>query len=405
MLETQTFTDILQGSSPGLDPNLLEPNRFFKVVGFGQGDDSFVQLPRKRTARQLTALGRGRDVAGNFSLNETLAYSLSPTDQYGFLGFDQALFTNVQMREKLRHSILGPEVEDTVQQEPYSALWTAFISQDDGGVYYRKEGQPANEAVDMFTKPVSFNQLSWVFDASASRVMMSGDGSTIKVFVGVDIFSFAGLSGTMFYNGDLQPDEDLLDAVCLYTKGTTDLFARFQRDQFGIEYTLATLQQPITDVYNAFVGQDFRAYVLVGNVFGARCATMLRSRQYPPVLPRAGMIASGQPVGGTYDLIILNAGSVGAEQTLMNGSPVSGSYEEVVINSVVSGESQSINGAPVGGSYDAVVINGGLSSDDSIVSGSPVGGSYDEIAIEQGKIGEDTNNVKGEPVGGNYAIP
>lgn len=91
-------------------------------------------------------------------------------------------------------------------------------------------------------------KLSLCFEQAALPVIaVQKDATTIeirrKVSSVVTAYVFTGNSPVLFYNGVSIIDTSVTDAVCLYIKPAGDkIYARFQRDNFGIEYIVnATL--------------------------------------------------------------------------------------------------------------------------------------------------------------------
>lgn len=141
----------------------------------------------------------------------------------------------------------GPEALGSTQVQQYVSRWACWIATagirigkyPDGSVLSDSFGI-ADDLFDPGTKP---SKLSFCFEQDALPVIAIQDGTDIevrrKVSGIVNTYIFAGLSPCMIYNGLVVADTGSVDAFCLYLKAPgTKLFARVQRDNFGIEYEL-----------------------------------------------------------------------------------------------------------------------------------------------------------------------
>jgi hypothetical protein len=88
-------------------------------------------------------------------------------------------------------------------------------------------------------------RLALAFDQDALPVVaFQKDATTISIrkFVASvkTEYTFAGISPVLFYNGTVVRTTGNTDVCCLYLKaGGTVLYARFQRENFGVEYALS----------------------------------------------------------------------------------------------------------------------------------------------------------------------
>ena len=169
-------------------------------------------------------------------------------DQYGALGF--ASINGAEFCWQICQAedpAKGPESEGDPDEGNFTFDWIFLKNEDTGEFQYGRQGQSLVSASDYFASSVEADHVSMCFESTGRPVFaVSHDGQfTVKREVGEVITTygpFTGISAQMWYNGtalDHLIDSANRDAVCYYLKpAESKLFARFQRDNFGTEYTI-----------------------------------------------------------------------------------------------------------------------------------------------------------------------
>jgi hypothetical protein len=140
----------------------------------------------------------------------------------------------------------GPETQGIVQATPFVRRWEvkSYLS----SVAYGPAGGGLIEApADLFVGVIKADILgaSLAFDALSLPVFAieasPGNIEVRRYVAGVaTTSSFAGTKPRLFADGILQTDVSLRDVVCFY-QSAGSIKARFERDNFGIEYDIIYL--------------------------------------------------------------------------------------------------------------------------------------------------------------------
>lgn len=146
--------------------------------------------------------------------------------------------------------ILGPLNRGISQNGTYSVLWAAWPSSS--GIRMKKAATPGaivppNEAEgtpsSYFSAAIVTEHLAFAFDQTAYEVFAwhsAADRITLKSFT--TTITFDGFAPSLFFNGQVNVQariDGLTDVVCYYLKrGSAGLFARFQRDNYAVEYLM-----------------------------------------------------------------------------------------------------------------------------------------------------------------------
>lgn len=219
------------------------------------------------------------------------SYSITPVDVYGGLGFTSVSLQGPDSEDfcPLYAYCDGPTddgVTSANQWDRYITRWVAVF--DAGEMFYGKVGDVLIPAPSELFPDKPFEnvvKISISFDANARPVFcMAYKSGVIEIRrfeAGIYTkYSFTGKTPVLIFNGILQSDLDLRDVVCYYTDGS-DIYARFQRDNFATEYK-------IVDNSSAFTlkitdrGRDEMASVHVLDARSAANEKSLFYVVYPP---------------------------------------------------------------------------------------------------------------------------
>lgn len=357
---------------------------------------------------------------------------IAPVNQYGALGFSAVRqnpappttvppwftcpFTDWQD---------GPAIEGTPQVPIFTYRWGLFFNLHTGLIYYRRAGTPLVQApLALFPAPLpvaTSTDFTICFDANARPVFAYADtaGGTVNMarFVaGVPTFNtFAGSSPKLIYDGQMQRDSLQDDVVIYYLRGGI-LRARFQRDTFGIEYTIAD----VTGVFGAMtrltktdrnvpagapapVGNPIFQYMFA--LCGPLTEIELQAGPYPvwpiSVSDDATMQVPAGP-SGIYLTTIVPGGSYVDNGSMSVPAGPSGVYTLLIVPAPPAADdgSMAVTAGPTG-AYTLVIVTGGTYTDDGSLS-VPAGpsGSYDVVIIMGGTYTDDGSmNVPAGPSG------
>jgi len=304
----------------------------------------------------------------------------------------------------------GPEVEGVEQDTPFVTRWEVKLDTRVGNVSYGKDSNELDPApLSLF--PVALElavAISLSFDQNSEPVFAIGfsDGhiEVRRNVLGVPTtYSFTGVTPRLLYNGILlsQTDPSNTDVICYYVNGG-QIKARYQRDNFGVEYNATNFPFPVLSIKKVDT-KEYREILYVkrriNDVFTQNYA--IRSPVYPlaPISEEdagslGSVINSGRyldiiVVGGTY-LDESNLGSViSAGQYLniivevsesddagLDSIIMDGNYELVIIQGGGYAESGSLGSLIQDGEYVLVIIGGGSYSEDSSLGSVIASGSY-----------------------------
>ena len=242
-------------------------------------------------------------------------YEVDGVDQYGFLRLESQWIEPIDFTRTSRkiNPTVGPEILRVQQDSVFTDPWVAWVSNN--GIRLMKAATvmpPSDEAgvASLFYQtPIVPQHLSLAFDQDAFECLaIQLDDDTIEVKRWQNsqetTHQFSGWSPVLWYDGILQVDTTLRDVVCLYLDkpDSYNLKARFQRDNFSIEYAIATLERRVWFLTDAATLNDrlfLHGITTDGNV------TSIYSIDYPPAPVEAqetlgvGIAAlSGELTGG-----------------------------------------------------------------------------------------------------------
>lgn len=264
-----------------------------------------------------------------------------------------------------------------------------FVAGGDGLISCAPAGSGVARTYSIKTKGFRRpSKISLCFEQAALPVIaVQKDATTIeirrKVSSVVTAYVFTGNSPVLFYNGVSIIDTSVTDAVCLYIKPAGDkIFARFQRDNFGIEYTVNATLAPGA-VIQELRKTDRR------NIGGVNYQTLwglaadgrqlyFRTAAYPP-LPQ-------YPVDKLTDDVSLSSGAHGlivfpnnapTDKVLTDGTFFSGVFLAVVIYSPTATDKITEDTTFTSGSYPLVVITAAAPTDKLTEDTTLNSGAYD----------------------------
>lgn len=178
-------------------------------------------------------------------------------DQYGQIGFVSALVAPgdiLPVTNRVAYAT-GPANLTVAQDELYSTPWAVWPAAD--GVRIKRVladeeiWLPATGGTKsiLFPGPIITDHIALAFDQNSYEVVGYQKTTTtieIRRFFNsaVDARTFDGLDPLLQFNGLLNDELEAgeTDVVCYYIKpGDNALYMRFQRDNFGTEYTAAQL--------------------------------------------------------------------------------------------------------------------------------------------------------------------
>jgi len=145
----------------------------------------------------------------------------------------------------------GPVAFASTQIQRFSDRWVCWVAS--AGMRYGKLadlaglGDAEGTANELFIAGERPAVLSFSFDQDARPVIAIQQTPTAievrrKVSGVVTSYIFNGISPQLFYNGIVVASTTNADVVCFYIKAAGDaIYARFQRDNFAIEYTLNSI--------------------------------------------------------------------------------------------------------------------------------------------------------------------
>jgi hypothetical protein len=283
----------------------------------------------------------------------------------------------------------------------------------DGYFYYGRVGDNLVQAgLDLWPVAVVCNRISMCFDANAKPCFaaeFAGDVIEVRRYVGgtPTTYTWSGYGPKLFLNGVVQRNNALHDVVCYYVR-LGILRARFQRDNFGVEYTFPALTNwaPLAFVAKVDRGRDdTSSFELVAVVTTSRELVLIRTVPYPvwPECPGDFLGASLGPLGqGDFEMVVVIAGA--ADDSL--GASIEALGEGDYQNVVVPADADDSLGATLGdlgsGDYELVIVS--TSSDDAF--GATLGdlgsGDYEQVVISGGSYDEEIGATLGELGEGDY---
>ena len=332
-----------------------------------------------------------------------------PVDVYGALGPEELRSEDCVDACQQVAFCYGPTEEGATMVEISDRYLTRWQAKIEGGyVFYRKEGGAWSAvSTDLIPQPnLGLTGLGFCFDANARPCFSSKLGDLIYVWRfqgGIPTeYSFQGEGAKLFFNGVLQYDNTSWDVVCYYCY-EGDLLASFQRENFGVGYTL--FSDP--DYYFCQIDRVDRQPNSERIYIEARCTNdrcgVFRSAGYPPwpVEDHDEASVAVAPVTGVYARVLVDVpGSSDAAAVTLG--PVTGIYRPTILQLPNASDSAAVAVATVSGIHKLVLVQAGNYSDAAAVSVGAVTGIHKFTLIQVGSYSEATSLTVG-PVTGVHA--
>lgn len=245
-----------------------------------------------------------------------MIYAITPITieaSQGFTSVDQDQRALTTPTARIGYA-LGPQALRLPQDWPYNKRWAAWANS--AGVMLKPVPDPTlvwtpdetGAQCSLFSAPIYTNHLTLAFDQVSSEVIAWQNGTSIEVrriFSGaLQITSWIGFGPLAVNNGLFNTDVPSgdTDVVIYYLKrGRNSIFARIQRDNYGVEYVAANVPfQPI-DLVRSWYDTGTRIHRLEALDSGWRSA-ILATAPYPvavivPPSPPPEILATTADVG------------------------------------------------------------------------------------------------------------
>lgn len=294
----------------------------------------------------------------------------------------------------------GPEVEGVEQDTPFVSRWKVILDTAAGTITY---GQNFNDLDDAPTSlfPVPLEKavaISLSFDQNSEPVFAVGfSDSHIEIrrnVLGVPTtYSFAGVTPRLMFNGILlsQTDPSNTDVICYYVN-SSQIKARYQRDNFGVEYNATNFPFSVLSIKKVDT-KEYREILYVkrsiNDVFTQNYA--IRSPIYPlPPISEEDSSSLGSTIsGGRYLDIIVVGGTYLDESNL--GSVISaGQYLNIIVE-VSESDDAGLDSIITDGNYELVIIQGGSYAESGSLGSLIQDGEYVLVVIDGGSYSEDSS--------------
>jgi hypothetical protein len=351
---------------------------------------------------------------------------LTPVPIYGFVGFDGA---KEQPYDDTDFEALidwlwwnlcpsvdfcdGPEIEGIPVSDVCLRLterWMLVLL--DGIFYYGRVGFTLIQApLDLWPLPVTCNRISICFDANARpcyAAEFAGEVIEVRRYVGgvPTTFTWSGYGPKLFFNGAIQRNNSLQDVVCYYIRAGV-LRARFQRDNFAVEYTFPVLASwdPLVFVAKVDKGRDDTgSYEMVAVVTTSRQLVLVRTAPYPfwPSCETDPVDVAVSFTSGVYTLITVTT-EAEPDECSVSTSFTGGLYFSVTVTSDADPDEAEASVSFAGGVYFLVVVASDAPPEDVEAVAIFSGGAYTQVIVNGGTY-EDESNVQVAFTGGAYTL-
>ena len=349
--------------------------------------------------------------AGYWNEVPYITTAITPVDVYGALGFDgkSDYGLNTDRYCELIAFCDGPIADGLTLNEQWERFETRWIAVYDNGrfFYSRTDGILADAPAELFPDAIwDVNSISISFDGNARPCFgwddIYGWIELRRFQAGTPVtYRWQGRYPRLFYNGIVQFDLEQRDIVCYYMVGN-DLCARFQRENFAVEYTLI----PLTDRFipqHTDRGRGLAAsyHFIDGN--NPQRSRVGYSVDYPPwpVVNTDYGLSSVALNGGSYFLVTVEAGTY-QDQSQSVISLSGGSYFLTRVDIQPQQEYSESSISVFGGSYFLTIIDTGSYTDESTSSISLNGGVHFLAIVDAGTY-TDYSTSTISTVGGTYA--
>lgn len=303
----------------------------------------------------------------------------------------------------------GPEEEGISQDAPYATRWGAVLNRDDGIITYGIVGQGTQEApAALFPSALDGAvSVSLSFDQAADPVFAVGfnDGriEVRREVLGVPTtYTFTGVTPRLLFNGILLEVHSLdSDVVCYYVKDGT-IKSRYQRDNFGVEYTASNFPFEVLSIKKTDT-KEYREIIYlkrsVSSFFSENWAMRSPIYPLPPISASDEGTLESIIQSGRYLDIIVDGGSY-ADESELASEIWAGRYLDIIV-STSAADSATLDSGITEGEYVLVIINGGSYSDSSALSSAINSGAYTLVVISGGSYAESAT-LSSAITGGSY---
>lgn len=346
--------------------------------------------------------------------------AIARVDIYGSLGFSTAAFASGDRRAWCYYDPAyaycdGPGEEYATPASPldrYSTRWGARL--DEGVITYGLVGEEwATAPAELFPVPLvdSAAVLGFCFDANARPCFAVQLGETIELrrFVaGVSTtYSWAGSSPVLFFNGLVQFDDALRDVVAYYLRDGS-LYARFQRESFGVEHLVSSdWSGTVAELSRIVVSDRGRGAAASYHLLTAESTdgslVALRAGPYAPwpFEEHDKASAAVTPITGVYARVLVDLPS-SSDAAAVSVGPVTGIYRPTIVQLPAASDSAAVAVATVSGTHKLVLVQAGSYSDTAATDVAPVTGLHKFTLIQAGSYSDAASLTVG-PVTGVHA--
>ena len=353
------------------------------------------------------------DLSGDVAITQIDVYGLKGFEAYAIAGAESAGRMWCTFEPALDFCD-GPDVEGIPNQYVYdrwSVRWVVEMA--DGEFSYGKVGgQLLPAPVELFPSPVSGAiGVSLSFDANARPcfAFQVGDSVEVRRFIaGLPVtYSWPGQGPKLFFNGLLQRDSGLRDLVCYYINAGK-LYARLQRDNFGVEYVLMDhtstaglgALSKVSKVDRGSAEDASRNWLAAMGADGG--FLLLRSAPYPPwpVLAQDSCdILTALSGSGDYELVAVESGPYSDSETITLGLG-EGDYQALVVTIAEASALAASVALSGSGDYGLVVVGSGPYADSQTATAGLSGsGDYALVVILGGTYSDSTTITLGLDTG------
>lgn len=263
----------------------------------------------------------------------------------------------------------------------------------------------------LFDGDTDYTKLSIAFEQNGLPVIAveRSDKIELRRFVGDVPVAFewsVGKSPLVFFNGEVEYETPLTDAVCYYLSPDGDkIFVRVQRENYATPHEMNSSLNASLDRLTKVdrVGERVVIWAMSTGSLRSEVVQSVLISQLHDLWPVRFQESSSQSIswsGGLYVLQVIPAPSQ-SDSASQSVTWVGGDYIEPIIPEDVGVEEASQFITLQGGSYDAVIVNADPVSDSANQSVTWVGGEY-ELVIGATVEETDSANQSVTWVGGSY---
>ena len=359
---------------------------------------------------QLNCIDTDYIDAGYWNEVPYITTAITPVDVYGALGFDgkSDYGLNTDKYCELVAFCDGPISDGEALVYQWDRFETRWIAVYDNGKFFygRTDGILQDAPSELFPDtPFDVGSITIGFDGN-SRPCFGWDDTygwiELRRFqAGTPVaYRWQGRHPRLFYNGIVQFDITQRDLVCYYMMGN-DLCARFQRENFAVEYTLI----PLTDRFipqHTDRGRGIAAsyHFIDGN--NPQRSRVGYSIDYPPwpIVHTDRSRSSATSYGGQYFRVITEVGEY-TDYSVSASTPGGGEYFSTIAGVGTYTDYSSSSADCSGGEYFLRIVGAGTYTDNSISTAVNNRGSY-FLAIVSAGTYTDYSTSSVSTSGGSY---